>query len=224
MFGNLVSHMGQHVRGVVAGWLREIIVNDALPGLNIVQTGAGYGLQVTGFINIAELVLECRYLTSFRAIFQLAGSTFGNAGRAFLIPIDVPWPVIADRIIYGVGAVAAGNVRCAIYREGAAADSPAGGELVIESGSVAQPGAEELHSVVIADTLLIPGQYFLAIQGNDVAGTYFRSYAAGEQRAFYYDIAGGYGSFTDPCPAVVVSSLHPYMKLRVKENLPAGSL
>lgn len=46
--GGLVSPVSQYVQGVIGGWLRQIIVNDAIPGLLIVQTGAGYALAIDG--------------------------------------------------------------------------------------------------------------------------------------------------------------------------------
>ena len=171
---------------------------------------------------VGAAVLKARYIRGPLLPYGIASTAFGAAGRVWLPPIDVPWPVIIDRIIYQVGATSAGNVRLGLYREGATADSPAGGVLVVESASVAQSTAYYLQMVTIAATVLTPGQYFVGIQGSDDSGTFEWSRDDASLLSQWYDVAGGYGAFTDPCPAITKGLIVPFIMLRVKENLPAG--
>lgn len=167
-------------------------------------------------------VLRARYIARQLFSFAVASTAFGTAGRVYMAPIDIYWPMIVDRIIHQVGAVSAGNIRVGIYREGAAADSPAGAALVVESASVAQSPANQIQMVTIAETLLIPGQYFVGLQGDDVTGTFWTSSTGIAGIGSYYDRGGGYGAFTDPCPAITATTVIPFMMLRVAQNLPAG--
>jgi len=171
---------------------------------------------------LETMVLKRRYITGPLFPYSIGSLALGTAGRVYLIPIDIPWPVTIDRIIYQVGTTSAGNVRVGIYREGPTADSPTGGVLVVESASVAQSTANYLQLATVADTVLTPGQYFVGIQGDDVTGTLQKSSTGVGAAAFTYDRAGGYGAFTNPCPTASAGVNVPYFALRVKEDLPGG--
>lgn len=62
--GGLISPVSQYVQGVIAGWLRQIIVNDGIPGLLIVQTGAGVGLRVETGIEVQGIYVGGDLATS----------------------------------------------------------------------------------------------------------------------------------------------------------------
>lgn len=160
-----------------------------------------------------------RYLrSSFLGLYNPLSIAFGIAGRINIVPIDVAWAVVIDKIIYVVGSVAAGNVRLGIYRQGAE-DTPRAGALVVESASVPQAAVHTIQMVSVADTLLTPGQYYLAIQGDNATGTLWRYYDTGCSFAWRYDRGGGYGAFTTPCPEVNAIIHLVGMMLRVKTNL-----
>lgn len=167
-------------------------------------------------------ILRARYLRSFSGIGAAVSQAFGTAGRVYMVPLEVAWPVIVDRILYRVGGTSGGNIRVGIYREGSTADSPAGGELVVESASLAQDTANYIQQATIADTVLTPGLYYVGIQGDDTSGTFHRSYDSAAGVAYYYDRSSGYGAFTDPCPAVTGVNEGIDIRVRVKENLPVG--
>ncbi len=171
---------------------------------------------------VGAAVLKARYIRGPLLPYGIASSAFGTAGRVWVVPIDVPWPVIIDRIIYQVGSVSAGNVRVGLYREGETVDSAAGADLVVESASVAQSAAGYIQMVTVTATILTPGQYFGVIQGSNTTGTYQQSYDSALLFASYYNRTGGYGAFTDPCPTLTGDYITPFLILRVKENLPAG--
>lgn len=162
-----------------------------------------------------------RYLQGFQKFTGWEGALASEAaGRVYLCPIDIMWPVMVDRVIYKIGIVTNGNLRAGIYRQGATADSPAGGVLAVESASVAMGAAFALQAVTIADTLLTPGQYFVALQWDNNVGTFEEIYDESLAYVFYYDRGGGYGAFTSPCPAITGHNRGVRCMLRVKTNLP----
>lgn len=139
--------------------------------------------------------------------------TMTVVGRVYLTPIDVPWNMTVDRIIVNFENPVAGNVRVAIYEEGAA-DTPVGGALLVESGSTVIAGANGWQAITIANTALNAGQHYVAIQSD---ATTCQVVAFQDNLQFfqkYYDL-GAYGLFTDPCPAIVVYSRPANMGLRV---------
>lgn len=167
-------------------------------------------------------ILKVRYLWAFMGIAGPATNAFGTAGKVWLVPLDISWPVIVDRILYRVGSTQAGNVRVGIYKEGDTEDSPVGAELVVESASIAQAATNVVQLLTIADTVLEPGQYFIGLQGDDTSGTFHRSYDSGKNIATYYNRSGGYGAFTDPCPTLTTTEEGLNAAVRVKEALPSG--
>jgi hypothetical protein len=84
------------------------------------------------------------------------------------------------------------------------------------------PGTTRLVLVEIADTLLIPGQYYLALQSDVTSDKVYVCEEDSTIIAYYYDRAGGYGAFTDPCPTVTAYDEIQVMGVRVKEELPGG--
>ena len=173
---------------------------------------------------IGAAVLRERYFWNSIRQTAPASTAFGAAGRVILAPISVPWPVIVDRLLYSVGAAANGNVRMCIYREGSTPDSPQGGGLVVETASVAQSGINQLEMLPIPNTLLLPGQYFLGLQTDDVTATIWRTLDQVSDVSWYYDLAGGYGPFADPCPAVASMTWLANTGVRIAQNLPPGRL
>ena len=132
-------------------------------------------------------------------------------GTVYLMPLTISQTCIVDQIIYFVAATALGNVRLGIYREGTPPDLPDGGALVVESASVAQPGTNRFHFVPIANTVLIAGRYWIAIQG-DAVGTFRGVFDAAS--SILRSFALVYGAFTNPCPATAAGTNCPAFMLR----------
>jgi len=95
---------------------------------------------------------------------------------------------------------------------------------VVETASVAQSGIDYLEMLPIADTLLLPGQYFLGIQTDDATATIWRTLDIASDVSWFYDLAGGYGPFADPCPAVALMTWLANSGVRIAQNLPPGRL
>jgi len=140
--------------------------------------------------------------------------------RVYLVPIEVEARCTVDAImIYLWQGTVAGNLRVGIYKDGTTPDLPDGGALVVESASVAKAGTWRKQLVTIADTVLEPGLYWLAFQSDEAT-----SIVSSERAIFgvdpqhrYYDRGGGYGAFTNPCPATTSGNIMcPLMFLRVK--------
>jgi hypothetical protein len=140
-------------------------------------------------------------------------------GRVLLELIEVPYACTVDAIVVTMGTVQSGNLCCAIYGPvSLTTDTCAGAALVVQSASVAVGAAQTPQVVPIASTALAAGKYYLALQFDNVTARYSRQ-ANGMQVtgwAQYYDRAGGYGTFTAPCPTVSDTGGNvPGIRLRV---------
>jgi hypothetical protein len=128
--------------------------------------------------------------------------------RVYIVPIQIPYMVIIDRLAYTLDTVSAGNVRMGLYRDNG--DTPVGGALVVESGSVAKAGTGRKQEVTIPNTQLTPGLYWLAVLSDESTTIIYRCDGAygtgGTLLACYYDI-GAYGALTNPCPAITLSNV-----------------
>lgn len=137
-----------------------------------------------------------------------------TANYVFLTPIDIPYTLTIDRLMWWTGTAAAGNMRIGIYAEGAA-DTPAGGALQVESASVAVINARNCQAVTVADTSLTAGQYYIGIMGSNAACNWWGS--RDETGDFAYEFnPHAYGAFPDPCPAVNYYNYIPMLGVRVK--------
>lgn len=101
---------------------------------------------------VGAAILKGRHLHVNPSLGYNDNNPLGTAGRCYLVPIDVPWPVKVDRISIITRSVAGGNVRVCIYKEGATADSPAGGKLLVESASTPLAGVNRKQDITIAET------------------------------------------------------------------------
>jgi len=161
-----------------------------------------------------------QYLRYLTPVFPYRYSTLTmTANRCYLMPIQVPIRLTVDRICIPWAGTVAGNIRAGIYKDNG--ETPEGGDLLVESASVAKSGTNRLQEITITDTQLDAGLYWVAIQGDESTTEVERStgryYHNGALQEYYYDL-GAYGPFTDPCPAVTVGGNYcPLVVLRVKE-------
>lgn len=140
-------------------------------------------------------------------------------GRCRLIPVQIEEQCTAEILGHvNETPIVEGNFRQCIYRDGTLGDHPAGGALVVESASVALAAASQKDEVAIASTTLTPGLYWLGMQIDTAGSEFYRPIAAiasgGTLLNYYYDVGGGYGPFTDPCPNVLPSyTQHQYIMI-----------
>jgi hypothetical protein len=119
-----------------------------------------------------------------------------------MAPIQISVTLTIDRIAVIWGGTTAGNARIALYRDNG--DTPVGGALVVQSASIAKAGTTRKQEFTIAATQLTPGLYWIAIQSDENTSKFERidlAYEAGGTLTGYYYTLGGYGVFTNPCPA-----------------------
>lgn len=110
-----------------------------------------------------------------------ASATYPTANMALYVPFWLPTPLTAIQMFVFNGATVSGNIDVGIY----AAD----GTRIVSSGSTAQAGTNALQAFDITDTLLGPGNYYLAIAADNTTGTQFRTTFAARH-------AAGQGCFT----------------------------
>jgi len=131
----------------------------------------------------------------------------GFADLVTLVPIDIWFPVTVDRVGgYQRAFNGTGLMRVAIYEDNG--NTPVGGALIVESAAVADARARAKAEALIANTPLLGGRYWLAINRDNIANT-FMNYQAEEaaggtwQTLFH---ARPFGPFADPCPASALTT------------------
>lgn len=96
-----------------------------------------------------------------------ASAVWPSANRALFIPVVVPCRVTVFQLGWYNGATASGNVDAGIY--------DLAGNRLVSTGSIAQAGVSALQLVDTTDTVLPPGNYFLALAMDNITGTIFSS-------------------------------------------------
>lgn len=142
-----------------------------------------------------------------------------TANTVYIVPMEVPYRCVVDRIVVAYYGPVAGNIRACIYRDNG--ETPVGGALIVESASVAKTGTVRKQEITIADTLLRPGLYWLAINTDESTTNIIHIWPwnlGGTLICYTYALA--YGAFTNPCPAAAGGAA-PMATLRVRNILPA---
>lgn len=159
------------------------------------------------------------WLSTFHGGFVPAATsqTF-TVGRVLLMEFVVEKNCRVDQIVYVSGGTAAGSATVGIYGPISTRETPDGAALLVESSSTAQSGTNTPQPISITETTLVPGLYYVALEGSDATGTYMRNTNQTQVTGFgaYYDRGGGYGALTNPCPATTATgSALPGIKLRI---------
>lgn len=98
-----------------------------------------------------------------------ASAQWGQAAdSAYFCPFVVSVPLIAVKMFCLNGATAAGNIDMGIYT--------AAGARLVSKGATAQSGTTTTQTLDITDTLLGPGQYYMAF-GSSASTTTLYTYA-----------------------------------------------
>lgn len=92
--------------------------------------------------------------------------TYPTANLALYIPFRLQEPISITKLFSVNGAVVSGNIDVGIYS--------VDGTRLVSSGSTAQAGTDVCQAFDIADTLLVPGDFYLAVAMNNATGTLFR--------------------------------------------------
>lgn len=142
------------------------------------------------------------------------------ADRVHIHPLIVPFGVRVDRIGHVNHNPVSGNCYKGIYRDNG--DTPVGGELIVQTGSVAVGLVNQVSEDAITEVYLEPGVYWIAMivdnNTHQVRIPGYRMVQGGTLTGHKYDRAGGvYGPLTDPCPATTVQTAIPQFTLRVSD-------
>lgn len=156
------------------------------------------------------------YQRYIKGIFEgnLSSTTFVT-DRVYLLPIQILFPMAVDRCILQYAAIAAGNIRAGIYRDNG--DTPVGGALIVESAGIPKIGINQKHEVPIADTILLPGLYWMAFVSDENLSTYWLVqpvWRSGGTLTSHEYALGAFGPLDDPCPATATEGNVPYCALR----------
>lgn len=93
----------------------------------------------------------------------MSSAAWPSANRAIISPLYIPDWFLVKLLWVMNGATASGNIDIGLYR----ADLT----KIVSAGSTAQSGTSQIQTFDIADTLLAPGRYWLAVAKNDATGT-----------------------------------------------------
>ena len=99
------------------------------------------------------------------AIHNFASAAWPSANRAIFIPFHLDEPTIITAIGVPNGATATGNFDVGIY--------DVAGTKIVSSGSTAQAGTSAIQTVDITDTLIGPGDFYMAIAMDGTSGTMY---------------------------------------------------
>lgn len=163
-------------------------------------------------------VNQGRWITPYHGGIAATSQTF-TVGRVYLAMFEILTARSCDGMSYVVGAASTGSVTGGIYGPIAAgADTCAGAAVAAQSASTAQGTATGAQLLTWTAVTLQPGVYYVALEGDNVLGTYARqgNQTQATGMAQIYDRAGGYGALTDPCPAITeTGSAIPGMRVRL---------
>lgn len=142
-----------------------------------------------------------------------------TAGRVQLVQFVVSRACVIDGLAYTVGTTAAGNVTGGIVGPVATtADSAVGAAVVAQSASTAQATQSTSQVLTWTGVAVRPGIYYAALEGDNATGTYMRMTSAIVPAGLMmkYDRGGGYGTLTDPTPAVTEAvAVAPGLRIRL---------
>ena len=171
------------------------------------------------YVDDTTIALKGRWIKPYHWVVAVTNQAF-TAGRVLLSEFEVASTMTVDQIVYIVGSTLSGSVTVGIYGPIATEETASGAALAVESASTAQGSINTSQAITITDTVLTKGRYYLALEGDNAAGTYQR---IGNQTQVvgwgqYYDRAGGYGALTNPCPTPTnTGSALPGIVLRIKQ-------
>lgn len=114
-------------------------------------------------------------MTAGTNIASTASITWPSANKAYFYPFRLTAPATVKQFLVSVGTASFGNLDVGIY--------DAGLRLVVSSGGVAVGSANAIQQINIADTDLLPGDYYLAMVVDNTTAAILRSAIASRLNA-----------------------------------------
>lgn len=159
-----------------------------------------------------------RYIKPFYWALNPVTTAAATPGRTRLVHFEVAEPTTVDAIIVMNYATVAGNITVGIYGPIPTEDTPVDASVIAESASTVMAGVNQIQVIPLTPITLPVGRYYVGADYSDATATfgYINKVACVlEAPSFYYDRGGGYGAFTNPCPAVTTNSTVPIITIRV---------
>jgi hypothetical protein len=141
---------------------------------------------------------------------EIDGSNaLGTAGRAYMVPIEIPIDCYISKLGVVWGTTSAGNVTFGLYKSNTY--SPGNQPLVAQTVDLAKASANNAQEGAITETFVQAGLYFLTVESNETTSVILRAsnpsrFNGGTYKTCYFDVGGGYGALPSTCPAVSWSS------------------
>ena len=95
-----------------------------------------------------------------------ASAAFPTTNQAFFMPLFMGAPITIAQLFVWNGATVSGNVDVGVYAED--------GTRLVSSGSTAQAGTSVLQVFDVTDTVIGPGNYYLALACDNTTATITR--------------------------------------------------
>lgn len=166
------------------------------------------------------VAMNTRWLATLNGGFAVAGTSNTNqANQVALSMLEVPTPSVVTGLCYSVGAVQAGNVRLGLYGPIVSDETVTGSPLVLESASTAQGVAANAQCLNVATTSIPSGRYYVAYQGDDPTGTFYRHSATYAVEGWTRTFNMAYGAFpTTATTSAIAAANIPAFKVRLIPN------
>lgn len=146
----------------------------------------------------------------------LGGTITMAEKRVYLLALEIPFNCSIDGIIPCWSNPVAGNVRAVVYED--VSVTPEGGDVLVESASIAKAGTYRYQKLTLAETALTRGIVWLGIVSDEGTSKFHRAeygaYGPAVLRGISYDI-GTYGALTDPCPTLTARDHPAYLMASV---------
>ena len=141
----------------------------------------------------------------FMAEVAPSSGTFVAANRAVYIPFRIPAPMVVTQLFSMNGAAVSGNIDVGIYDKD--------GTRLVSSGSTAQAGTSTIQAFNITDTLIGPGQFYLAVAMDNATGTLLRIFLFPANGTKVMGVAQQASAFALPATATFATESSGYFPM-----------
>jgi len=146
---------------------------------------------------------KTRWIKPFQWYIATSSIT-ATPGKVMLVEFEITKPQTVDGISIFNHTVVSGNVLVGLYGPITTEEVAQGSNLIATSNSTALNGTSAGQFIPFTSNInLSIGRYYAAVQYDDITHTYgrFNNTVTIPGWSQYYDRVGGFGAFTNPCPA-----------------------
>lgn len=154
------------------------ITNSSLFQISGASTTLGYQLNLTAAnpcILYSGICGQPYWLAPYYGGFGIAVTSQPLVTNQFVFTeFEVDQKLIVNQVCYVVGSASSGNVQMALYGPVVSPDSIISAPFVASTTSTGQGTINSAQCLSIGPSTLLPGQYFIGLQGDNGTGTYMR--------------------------------------------------